>query len=188
MPDDTTRESQRQAMRRSLDEAATTFEPPSSPTLSSAEIDILSKECAQNIQLAIDAETHRSTVMTFIFTAAGALVYALASVKFSPQFWPIAVIVGVLGGFAALLADVYHERWEFYMTLATGYRRRIAAAVPGARLEEILSCATAVHQSKFTRRLPLYVLWKYLALGISVTGFVCAAVMVIVDIGWLKLS
>jgi hypothetical protein len=115
--------------------------------------------------------------MSFIFTGVGAIMYALAAVKFAPRYWPIALIVGILGAFAVVLGDIYHERWMFYMMLARGYRWRIAAAAPDVRLEKIRVAAKAAHRAEFTRRIPLYAAWKWLALGIAISGFVCAAVM-----------
>ncbi len=117
--------------------------------------------------------------MSFIFTGVGAVVYALAALKFNPQYWPVAIVVSVLGAFAALLADIYHERWEFYMMLARGYRWRIAAAVPAVRLEEIRAGAKTAHHAEFKRRVPLYAVWKWLALGLSISGFACAALMIL---------
>jgi hypothetical protein len=84
------------------------------------------------------------------------------------------------------LSDVYHERWEFYMTIATGYRRRVAAALPATRLEEIRVAASAAHAASFKRRIPLHRVWKYLALGIAATGFSCAGIMLLIQFGWVK--
>jgi hypothetical protein len=144
------RESRQRSTRRSLDEIATTFdEAAPQPPLSPSELDILLKEYAQNIGLANNAETHRSTVMSFIFAGIGAVVYALASLKFNPQYWFVAMTVGLLGAFAALLSNIYHERWMFYMMLARGYRWRIEAAHPAVRLGEIRVAAKAAHREEF---------------------------------------
>src|ERR1039458_4313012 len=94
-------ESRHPSTRRSLSEVATTFEEGASrPPLSTSELDILLKEYAQNVELANNAETHRSTVMSFIFVGIGAVGYALAALKFDPQYWPVAMAVGLLGGLA----------------------------------------------------------------------------------------
>lgn len=172
-------ESSQHGARRSLNEIATTFddEAPHSP-LSSSELDILWKEYAQNVTLANNAETQRSTVMSFLFTAIAAVVYVLASLKFNPHYWPVAATVGLLGAFAALLTSIYHERWMSYMMLARGYRWRIGSAFPAVRLEEIRIAAMNAHQGEFARRVPLYAAWQWLAIAVSISGFACAALMI----------
>jgi|GEM_PF-4456347 hypothetical protein len=172
-------ESRQPSTRRSLNEVATTFdEVASRAPLSSSELDILLKEYAQNVELANNAESHRSTVMSFIFVGIGAVGYALAALKFDPQYWPVAMAVGLLGAFAALLSDIYHERWMYYMMLARGYRWRIGAAAPALRLEEIRVAAKAAHREEFKRRFALHAAWHWLAVGISISGFAYAAMMI----------
>lgn len=179
MQDPAAPEPPRLSPRRSLSDVATTFSAATSqPPLSPSEFDILLKEYAQNVDLANNAEGHRSTVMSFIFVGIGAVVYALAALKFDPQYWPVALSVGLLGAIGALLSNIYHERWMYYMMLARGYRWRIAAAAPAVRLEEIRVAAKAAHRAEFKRRLPLYAAWQWLAVGISISGFAYAAMLI----------
>jgi len=113
-----------------------------------------------------------------VFVGIGAVGYALAALKFDPQYWPVAMAVGLLGAFAALLSDIYHERWMYYMMLARGYRWRIGAAAPALRLEEIRVAAKAAHREEFKRRFALHAAWHWLAVGISISGFAYAAMMI----------
>jgi len=187
MQDSTPPESRQTSTRRSLNEVATSFDRTASPApLSPSELDVLLKEYVQNVELANNAENHRSTVMSFIFVGIGAVVYALAALKFDPQYWPVAMSVGLLGAFAALLSNIYHERWMYFMMLARGYRWRIGAALPAVRLEEIRVSAKAAHREEFKRRFPLYSAWQWLAVGISIAGFAYAAMMIVAVIARSK--
>ncbi|MGB6984897.1 MAG: hypothetical protein WBD74_02845 [Candidatus Aquilonibacter sp.] len=61
--------------------------------------------------------------------------------------------------------------------LARGYRLRIAAGAPNARIEEIRIAAKAAHREEFKRQLQLFALWNRLALGICIFGALCAVGM-----------
>lgn len=78
--------------------------------LSDSEIGALTHEYDLHATFARDAESHRSTAMTFILTAVAAIVYALAAAKFDPRYWPLALVAGLLGLYATTLAGIYHER------------------------------------------------------------------------------
>jgi hypothetical protein len=187
MRDSSAQEPRERPARHSLEQVATTFDAHATrPQLTPLEIDILLKEYAQNVTLATNAETHRSTVMSFIFAGIGAVIYALAALKFNPKFWGVALVVSALGAFGALLSTIYHERWMFYAMLARGYRWRIAAAVPALRLQEIRAAAKAAHREEFTRRIPLYAAWQWLSIGIAICGFAAAAVMLVAVIRGAK--
>jgi hypothetical protein len=166
--------------RQRLYEVATTFDDEAArPPLSASELDVLLKEYDRNVALANNAETHRTTVTSFLFVGIGAIMYALASVKFDPVYWPVAMAVGVLGAFAALMSTIYHERWMYWMMLARGYRWRIDAANKAVRLEEIRVEAKAAQREEFKRRIPLYAAWYWLGLAIAVIGFGGAAMMIV---------
>ena len=170
-----------QAHRQALHRIATNFDRRDRDALplSELEIDILRHEYDQNIALARDTETHRSTVMTFVVAGVGAVVYALAALKFNTSYWPVPLIGALLGTYAAFLADIYHERWMFYMMIARGCRWRIAAALPDARIEEIRIAAKAAHANEFKTRRRLYVFWNYLAVAISLIATACSTAMLI---------
>jgi hypothetical protein len=168
------------AHRQALHRIATNFDhrDPGAPLLSALEIDILKHQYDQNIAFARDTETHRSTVMTFVVAGVGATVYALAALKFNAFYWPVPLIGTILGAYATVLVNTYHERWMFYMMIARGCRWRIAAALPDARIEELRIAAKAAHREEFTTR-RLYVFWNYLAVAISLVATACAAAMLI---------
>ena len=109
----------REALRR----IATTFdhaEPVAAP-LADVDIDVLQHAHDENVAFARDAEMHRSTIMTFVITGVGAVVYALAALKFDPRYWPIPLIAASLAAYAAVVVNIYHERWEFFMMIARGF-------------------------------------------------------------------
>jgi fatty acid desaturase len=170
-----------QAHRQALHRIATSFDrrDPDALPLSDREIDILRHEYDQNIAFARDTETHRSAVMTFVVAGIGAVVYALAALKFNPFYWPVPLIGTLLGAYAAFLANIYHERWMYYMMIARGFRWRLAAALPGARIEELRVAAKAAHGSEFRTRRRLYIFWNYLAVAISLVATACSAAMLI---------
>jgi hypothetical protein len=149
------------------------------PALTQLEIDVLKHQYDQNITFARDTETHRSTVMTFVVAGVGAVVYALAALKFNPIYWPVPLIGTLLGAYAAFLANIYHERWMFHMMIARGCRWRISAALPNAHIEEIRIAAKTAHGNEFKRRRRLYVFWNYLAVAISLVAAACSAAMLI---------
>lgn len=165
--------------RDTLREIATAIAPGSA--LSDRDLDVLKQQYDLHSTLARDTETHRSTVMTFVMTAVAAVVYALGALKFDPHYWPVPILVSIIGAYTALLTNVYHERWEYFTMLARGYRWRIAAAAPNARIEEIRVAAKAAHREEFTHQLQLYTLWNRLALGICVFGALCTVGM------WIEL-
>lgn len=148
----------------------------SSP-ISDRDIDILKHEYDQNAALARDTEAHRSTVMTFLMTVVAAVVYALGALKFDPHYWPVPILISIVGAYAAALTNVYHERWAYFATLTRGYRLRIAAAAPNARIEEIRVAAKAAHREDFKHQLRLFTLWNRLALGVCIFGALCAVGM-----------
>jgi len=160
--------------REALREIATSFD---RLPLSDRDLDVLMHEYDCNATLARDTETHRSTVMTFVMTAVAAVIYALGALKFDPHYWPVPILVSVVGAYTAVLTNVYHERWEYFSMLARGYRLRIAAAQPDARIEEIRVAAKAAHRDEYRRQLQLFTLWNRLALGICVFGALCAVGM-----------
>jgi hypothetical protein len=175
-------ETSTQPARAALHRIATTFDrdgPPASP-LADVDIDILQHAHDEHAAFARDAETHRSTIMTFVITGVGAVVYALAALKFDPRYWPVPLIAAALAAYAAVVVNIYHERWEFFMMIARGFRWRIAAARPSTRLEEIRAAAKAAHKEQFKTQRRLYVFWYWLAVAISVTGVACAAAMIVV--------
>jgi hypothetical protein len=167
--------------REALYRVATDFDPPDSRAfpLSQLELDMLKHEYDLNIVFARETEAHRSTVMTFVVAAFGAVVYALAALKFDPFYWPIPLIGTLLGAYGAILANIYHERWMFYMMIARGCRLRIAAALPGARIEELRFAAKAAHRKEFKSRRRLYMFWHSLALALSLVATACSAAMLI---------
>ncbi len=168
----------REALRR----IATTFDHVelAAAPLADVDIDVLQHAHDENVAFARDAEMHRSTIMTFVITGVGAVVYALAALKFDPRYWPIPLIAASLAAYAAVVVNIYHERWEFFMMIARGFRWRIAAARPGTRLEEIRVAAKAAHRERFKTQRRLYVFWYWLAIAISVIGVACAGVMLVV--------
>jgi hypothetical protein len=99
--------------------------------------------------------------MSFTFAGIGAVMYALASLKFDPEYWPVAMLIGVLGAFAALMSAIDHERCMVSMMLARGCRWRIDAANKALRLEELRVAAKAAHRKEFKCRLPLYAAWLW---------------------------
>jgi len=161
--------------REVLREIATSVD--ASSPLSDREIDILKHEYDQNATLARDTEAHRSTVMTFVMTVVAAVFYALGALKFDPHYWPVPILISIVGAYTALLTNVYHERWEYFAMLARGYRLRLAAAAPHARIEEIRIAAKAAHREEFKHQLQLFTLWNRLGLGICVLGALCAVGM-----------
>jgi hypothetical protein len=170
-----------QEHRQALRQIASSFDrrDRDTPALTQLEIDILRHEIDQNITFARDTETHRSTVVTFVVAGVGAVVYALAALKFNPIYWPVPLIGTLLGAYGAFLANIYHERWMFYMMIARGCRWRISAAVPDARIEEIRIAAKTEHRNEFKRRRRLYVFWNYLAIAISLIATACSVAMLI---------
>jgi hypothetical protein len=168
-----------QSPREVLQRIATTFDridDDSSP-LSEVDIDVLKHEYDLHTTLARDAEGYRATTMTFIVTAVGAIIYALSAVRFDARYWPLAFVIMLLGVYVTILSGIYHERWEFFMMIARGCRWRIAAARPGARIEEIRSAAKLAHRDQFLTQRQLYKFWRWLGVGIIVVGVACSAVM-----------
>ena len=147
--------------------------------LSQLELDMLKHEYDLNVVFARETEAHRSTVMTFVVAAFGAVVYALAALKFNSLYWPIPLIGTLFGAYGAILANIYHERWMFYMMIARGCRLRIAAALPGARIEELRFAAKAAHKEEFGSRRRLYAFWYSLAVALSLVAAACSAAMLI---------
>jgi hypothetical protein len=175
-------DAQDETRRQSLHRIATAFSDAARVHLTDTEIDLLRHEYDLNVSFARDSESNRSTMMTFIVTAVAAIIYALSAVKFDPRYWPLSVIVMLLGLYATSLSNIYHERWEYFMMIARGYRWRIAASRPDLQLEEVRFAAKQAHREQFPRQRQLYRFWSWMGVGLSVLGLASAVAMIVLMI------
>jgi len=119
-------------------------------------------------------EGQRAAVTNLILALAAAMTAVLSFRAFSPEMWPLAALVLVLGLFGTLFSMKHYERFRFHMKCAEEYGNALEKMLPASKITELRKKAKAAHEAQFLLLPPVHliVFWLSLHLAIAALGAV----------------
>jgi hypothetical protein len=143
------------------------------------EAEILLQLLREEHDQARHTEDQRASLTNFVITISGGLLALIAALKFrTPALLP-SLFVMVLGLYGAVASAKLYERFELHRDRGREFRRRIAALIPEAEIEQLRGRAATRHKGehRVLYRVRLFWFWELFHLLIAGLGAIAALVI-----------
>ena len=134
--------------------------------------DVLLKLYEEQCNQGRNCESQRSIVTNLIFTVSFGIIGLLVQKDFIPESLPLAFLIIVLGIYGGIMSAKLYERWQFHMTRARYYRRRIEELNPDTQVEQLTMKSNDEHnqQHSIFSKIRIHWIWVTLYIFIIMTG------------------
>lgn len=143
--------------------------------------DILLQLCSNEWEQSRHLEEQRATITNIILLIASVILGFVAQKGTGYELLPLTILLIVLGVYGAIATEKLYERYTFHSERARHYLKRIDELHPTAQVWALRSQADAKHSAEAKRlvKLRLHALWTSLHVGISITGLVLTALILV---------
>jgi len=124
-------------------------------------------------------ENQRATITNIVILIVSAILGFIVEKKFSPDLFPLSLLLVILGVYGAITTAKLYERHQFAQARLDHWYKHIDKLHPDAQILHLRDISDAEHRKQYPRiaKLRLHRLWIILHVAIALLGIVVTIVI-----------